>query len=455
MVRQLRWVLALTMIMVTAAVIAACGGSDSSSTTAATATPTTGDATTSTEPVKLVMWWWGDQEAAGLQAYVDESAKLYNTEHPNVTIETVLQSTENLVPSFTAAAQAKEGPDIQYFWGGIYSMEPYWAGSITPIEDLLGKDEVSHFVNASEVTSDGKVITAGWYAQPSFPMLVRTDVLKANGIDQTPATWDELMSACQTLSAAGVIPIAGGIKDGWFGGWLYSILGSQTATADDVKAAVVGEQSFTDATQSEWWSKLQESVQKKCWNNDVGSVDLYQGQALWSAGKAAMTITAGTDARKFIKEVGADKVEVMAMPAYGDGPGAGKLGSTSQTLGVTSFSKHQQEAADFIKFLHSPERLQAMYMASGAFPADDRFDPSIIDEAQMQKLWEMTKDGSPYLENFIPSELDVKAIFTQTQLIFSGETDPTKAAEMLQKTAERIRTTNPDLIDNYKRWTGQ
>jgi raffinose/stachyose/melibiose transport system substrate-binding protein len=450
---RLRWALALAMITVLGAVAAACGGG--SETTTSADTGATAAETASGEPVKLVMWWWGDQEAAGLQAYLDESVQLYQEQNPNITIETVLQSTDDLIPAFQAAAQAGEGPDIQYFWGGIWTMEPYWAGHITPIEDLLGEEEVANFVNGSEVTADGKVITAGWYVQPSFPMLVRTDVLADNGIDTPPATWDELMSACETLSANGVTPIAGGIKDGWFGGWLYSILGSQTATADDVKAAVLGQQSFTDPNQSEWWSKLQESIDKGCWNDDVTSVDLYQGQALWSAGKAAMTITAGTDVRKFVNEVGPDKVDVMAMPPYGDGPGAGKLGSTSQTLGVTSFSKHPQEAADFIKFLHTPERLQAMYVASGAFPADKRFDPSVITEPQMQKLWEMASNGSPYLENFIPSELDAKSVFAQSQLMFGGETDPAKAAEDMQSNMERLRTTNPDLAENYQRWTGQ
>ena len=37
--------------------------------------------------------------------------------------------------------------------------------------------------------------------------------------------------------------MAGGVKDGWFGGWLYSILGSQSVSSvDEVKAAVVGTQ---------------------------------------------------------------------------------------------------------------------------------------------------------------------------------------------------------------------
>ena len=50
----------------------------------------------------------------------------------------------------------------------------------------------------------------------------------------------------------------------------------------------------------------------------------------------------------------------MAMPTYANGVGAGKLGATSQTIGVTSFSKYQKQAADFIQYLHTHDRLRAV-----------------------------------------------------------------------------------------------
>ena len=73
-----------------------------------------------------------------------------------------------------------------------------------------------------------------------------------------------------------------------------------------------------------------------------------------------MTVTAGTDVRKFVNQVGADKVGVMTMPKYGNGVGAGKLGSTSQTLGDHSWSPYKQQAADFILYMHTPRRAGAV-----------------------------------------------------------------------------------------------
>src|ERR1043166_5068091 len=82
-----------------------------------------------TGPVKLTMWWWGEQEAAGAKKWLADTVALYHKRHPNVTIKTVLQTTNGLVPAFKAAAAAKKGPDLQYFWGGIRSLGEALVGS--------------------------------------------------------------------------------------------------------------------------------------------------------------------------------------------------------------------------------------------------------------------------------------------------------------------------------------
>jgi raffinose/stachyose/melibiose transport system substrate-binding protein len=408
------------------------------------------------QKITLTMWWWGDQEASGAKAFVADSVKKYEALHPNITINTTLQSTDNLVPAFEAAAAAKKGPDIEYFWGGINTLEDGWAGNITPISTLLPKSETKHYINASEDTSGGKLYSAPWYIQPSFPVLYRKDVLKKAGIAAAPTTWAQLISDCKTLRAKGITPIAGGVKDGWFGGWLYSILGSQSVkSVNDVKAAVVGTQKFTDPDQAAWWTRLEQMKTADCWNDDIGSLGLYQAQQTWVEGKSAMTITAGTDVKKFVKEVGQSKVGVMAMPVYAHGIGAGKLGATSQTLGVTSFSKYPKEAAAFIEYLHTPDRLTAFYNATGALPADDRFNANLIKIPQIKQLFTMAKAGGPYLENFIPAELDSTGNFQGVQNLLAGKWTPTQAAAAMESEMARIRLTNPKEIANFKAWGAQ
>jgi multiple sugar transport system substrate-binding protein len=216
--------------------------------------------------------------------------------------------------------------------------------------------------------------------------------------------------------------------------------------------AVAGKQKFTDPKHAAWWTRLQETRDHKCWNTDINSVQLYQGQQQWADGKAAMTIVAGSDVKNWISKVGAAKVGVMAMPKWGNGPFAGKLGSTSQTLGITAWTKYPEVIADFIRFTHTPGRMTAFFNMTGAFPADDRFNTRLIKLPQQKVLFNLVKNGSPYLENFIPTELDSKAIFAQSQLLLAGKTDARKAAQATEQVAARIRRINRDLIDHFATW---
>jgi multiple sugar transport system substrate-binding protein len=421
--------------------------------TASAARPTARSAQQdSSANVNLTMWWWGEQEAAGAKNWLAQTIKLYEKKHPTVSIKTVLQTTDGLIPAFKAAAAAKKGPDIQYFWGGIWSLDDAWLGNTKPVSDYIPKSELRHYLNAKEDTYAGKVWTAPWYVQPSFPVLYRKDVLAKAGV-KVPTTWGALLKACDALNGKGITPIAGGIKDGWFGGWLYSIIGAQgISSISDVLDATTGKQKFTDAKHAAWWTRLQEMRDHKCWNDDINSLELYQGQQRWAQGKAAMTVAAGSDVKKFVQQVGVAKAGVMAMPKWGKGPYAGRLGSTSQTVGITAWTKYPKESADFIMFMHTPERMAAWFNTTGAFPADDRFNTKLIKLPQQKILFNLVKNGAPYLENFIPTELDSKANFAESQLLLGGSIDAKEAAAATEKIAQRIRLTQRKQMANFKIW---
>ncbi len=166
--------------VVAATVLTTAGLAARSSTTTRSALPT--------GPVNLTMSWWGEQEAAGAKSWLADTVALYQKKHPNVKIKTVLQTTDGLIPAFKAAAAAKKGPDIQYFWGGIWALDDAWHGNTKPVSDYIPKSELAHYLNAKEDTYDGKVWTAPWYVQPSFPVLYRKDVLAKAGV-AVPTTW--------------------------------------------------------------------------------------------------------------------------------------------------------------------------------------------------------------------------------------------------------------------------
>ena len=148
-----RWqaglLIGLVMILLTACSPAATPASTQEvvESTAPVAVATEAPTAETTEPIKLVMWWWGEQEAPGAEKWMNETISLYEKEHPNIKIESVLQSTDNLIPSFQSAIAAGSGPDIQYVWGGIYTLDFVWIDGLRPIDDLIPADELSHYIN--------------------------------------------------------------------------------------------------------------------------------------------------------------------------------------------------------------------------------------------------------------------------------------------------------------------
>ena len=166
-----------------------------------------------------------------------------------------------------------------------------------------------------------------------------------------------------------------------------------------------------------------------------------------------MTVVAGPDAPNFANAVGASKVVVMAMPKWGKGPFAGKMGSTSQTIGITQWSKNKEVAADFLMFSHEKAQLNNWYKRTGSMPADDRFDMNQVKDPVKKALFQSALPGGPYLENFIPAQLDTDAVFTNVQLVLNGTKTGKAAAAEMQTLMERLRKTDRKLVSNFTEWS--
>ena len=48
--------------------------------------------------------------------------------------------------------------------------------------------------------------------------------------DKPPATWAQLLAACDALKGAGIVPMAAGFKDGYYAEWWFGSFGPQFLT---------------------------------------------------------------------------------------------------------------------------------------------------------------------------------------------------------------------------------
>lgn len=68
--------------------------------------------------VTLKLWWLGDLEAPGIEPWMDEMVAAFQSEYPNVTVETTLYETGKWIQTQATACQSKSGPDLWYNWSG-------------------------------------------------------------------------------------------------------------------------------------------------------------------------------------------------------------------------------------------------------------------------------------------------------------------------------------------------
>jgi raffinose/stachyose/melibiose transport system substrate-binding protein len=151
--------------------------------------------------------------------------------------------------------------------------------------------------------------------------------------------------------------------------------------------------------------------------------------------------------------MGWDKIGLMLTPQYGSGELADDYIVTAQGWGITSWSDYPQEAADFLVFMHTPDRVNAWFEATGVLPADDRLDTSLITQPQLQQVYEWdTTRGGPNLENFIPSMMDEQANFAGVQLLFAGDATPEELGQLTEDVNAKWREQNPDAAANFENW---
>lgn len=412
---------------------------------------------TGNEKVDLTFWYWAESDAPGADAWMTETVEAYKKVQPNVTVNIVPQSTDTLISAFQASATAKSGPDIASQWATGPVLGFVWQDALVPVSDYVSQDEMKNWLNVDENKYNGKYWGAPMYLI-GIGVMYNKDLFSKAGVTP-PAngrwTWDEFTAACDKLKAAGITPFAIGDKNGYGGAWWFANVGIQGLNStEELRQAIIGNKPFTDENYTGWYARMDDMVKKGYFNQDVMSLDLDQGVRLFWEGKAAMAF--GTDGmiKQALTDVGEDKVGVMQTPKWGTAKLA-DAGNATQSISflITKWSKHPQEAADFLKFMHTPDRLTSWYKHTGVIAADARFDRSLVTSAALKQMMEWETTGPQvWLENFLPGQLDSDADLTAGQTIFAQSGSPADVAKLWQSVAETWRNQHPDELKNWQNW---
>lgn len=407
----------------------------------------------------LVMWWWGGQESPGLEDFIKDSVKEYEKK-TGVKIVDILQPTDNLIPAFRAAAEGKSKLDIATVWYGVYQLEEIWENNLAPLDNLVSKEEINHWLGKGMSEYDGKIWGCDLYGYGNIMVYNKNLFRKANlDSEKPPLTWEEFLDVCEKLKNAGIAPVSVGFKDPGFEVAVLSchFWPQYFTSRDAVKEAVIGERSFTDPEFVDMWYRLDELNKKGYLIEGCMSIPLEESYAELVKNNAAFAFINTQQAIHYYNDFGADAIGFMSFPSVTGEP-VDWIPVAPITLFVTSWSENKEIAADFLKYLHSEERMNALLEITNysTYQADDRFDFSKIEDPQVRYIFELIeggfKKGSWFTDALMPYYIIESGLIPAGQKLILGMISPEEAGKMVEEVARTWRQMNPQAVENYKKW---
>ena len=403
----------------------------------------------------IKMWWWGQQEAVGIQTWMDDTIKKFKAQTGS-SVSPTLMDTAQVIPQFTKAASAGAVPDVQFLFNGIYHMENVWLGYLKPLNGLVSASTVKQGGGTSLSQYQGKAYRTGFYSL-AFGVQYNKEHFDKAGLnaDSPPKTWDAFMDACDKLKTKGYIPLGGGIKDGFLGEWwLVNSLTQNLNSAADALNLFIGKLDWRSPKYHEHWIKLQELYDAKYWNDDVNSLDLYRGIQLYNTGKASMALNNTPALPDSQKKLGKDVVGFMKLPTFGTGKMAPYPIVDTQGFGIPAKAKDPETAAKFIDFMHSPERLKAYWTLSQQIPADARFNPAVINNPLIKTTYNkfIKAKHNVYVADLMPGLFWTDAMFVISQKILGGSMKGSESGDYAAKITQKWKKQNPDQVKHYTTW---
>ncbi len=297
----------------------------------------------------LKMWCIATVADSNRHSY-EAAIKDMETKYPDVKLEWEAIENEAYKTKIKAAVTGNEMPDIFFTWSCAF------------LEDFVKADRVycldeayTAFANdlpekmCKNTTYDGKK-----YGVPLTMNIVglfaNMELLKKVGYDAMPSTYDELITCCDKLVAAGIIPFGCAGKETWcVTEYLESII-EKNIGAQALDDVFLGRATWDNQGIADSVKIFQEMIDKEYFDPDGVALSNDEVKANFMAGKYAFYMNGTWNCADFSLAADfKDKVQVAEFPVINSS--ASKLGQLiggpSDTLAVAKSSKNAKLAAEF------------------------------------------------------------------------------------------------------------
>ncbi|MDO5423828.1 MAG: ABC transporter substrate-binding protein [Eubacteriales bacterium] len=266
------------------------------------------------------------------QKYYEEKLQEFNDMDNGITVELTNINTEaDYLDKLSTDFASGDTPNVFMEYGGARCLDYIEADALLNLQPYLEADEewYGNFMESCwEPAHFEDYGYEGLYCVPytnyQVVLFYNKDILAENNLE-VPTTWDELLSACETLKANGVQPFIVGEKDNYRFGHLHTILSLKTYGEEIGKQLGSREVTYDGAEMQTIYSMIQELVDKGYLGDNLLSTDATQEASYFAEGKAAF---------QYNGSWGASSIQNSGSELY-----------TNQTIGVARFPAVTEEYA--------------------------------------------------------------------------------------------------------------
>jgi raffinose/stachyose/melibiose transport system substrate-binding protein len=346
-----------------------------------TSAPATGDVETDPSQlgdVTLTVW---DQEVRGGQnEQIEALNAAFMEAYPNITIDRVSRSTDDLRTTLRLALSGEDAPDVVQANNSRSEMGQYvGAGLLVPLDEYAEAygwfDRFPESVRAlASYSEDGSVFGEGQlYGLPQMGEIVGLFYNKTKldelGVEP-PATTDEFVAAVEAAREAGEVPVQFGNSDGWPGIHEYGFVQNQFVDAETIRDLGFGRPG------SSWTSEDNVAAAEAIvsWADSGYFVDGFSGidyDTAWQnfAQGDGVFFVGGTWLVADLADAMGDAVGFVLTPAGASGQHL-VTGGPSIPWAIPANSENQDAAAAYIDFITNAEAMTTVTEA-GNLPVVD------------------------------------------------------------------------------------
>jgi raffinose/stachyose/melibiose transport system substrate-binding protein len=370
----------------------------------------------------------------------EEAKKQYEAAHSNVTVELNIQEDDLYqTVGLPNVLNGRNAPDIYFEWAGQRLMQRQKDGFAADLTEAMKQPGFADRFDPGAFKGmqiDGKTYMVPGNADVTNVMWYNKTIFAANGLTP-PKTWDDLLTACDTLKAKGITPIASGNKDLWpAGNWLGHVI-SRVAGEDAYDKTLSKQMPLNNPQFVQGLELAKQLHDRGCVNESINAVDDNGGAQLFFSGEAAMH-PLGSWLVSLAKDQAPDlNYDYFNLPSTSGTGDQGSVIGVSTGYVVNAKSAHVTEAVEFLKLFSSPAITKLM-VESGSTPMTKDPFAGVEADARTKSLTEMMATA-PALVSPPDTGYDLKvanALYEAASEVIGGRATPADALTRAQDTIQ-------------------